>query len=415
MPDEAHDHDGLHHPPPAYSLPRFGGGRRLLLVAAVVGVLGLALTAFGGIAAPDDALLSYLTAFIYWLGIALGGLLTTMAFNAAHGRWMIVLRRGMETTHAPMPAFVLLFLPILFFARRLFIWIDPPASLSHDALRILAGQHIYLNFNFFIIRAVLYFTLFVGVSLLLWTWSNRQDSSTDPAESARLTRLQRRLSAGALPLVCFFASFASFDWLLSLNPLYYSTLFGIYFLAGAFLGGIALLVLISALLRHQPGTFGPYLSLAHFHNLGKLLLALVAFWAYIAFSQFMLTWHANLPAELPWYLERTTGPWKPVWLFLIFGNFLVPFFLLLSRDLKLRPRPLAVMAAWLLLGHFIDTWWLVVPTFHPHHIHFHWTQVTALLGIGGVVVAFALSRARGRFPIPIGDPYLPDSLGYTQP
>jgi hypothetical protein len=227
--------------------------------------------------------------------------------------------------------------------------------------------------------------------------------------------LQRALSAGALPLVAFALTFAAFDWVMSLNPLFFSTIFGVYYFAGSFLAAIAVLVIASAAARHEPGTHGPFISLAHFHNLGKLLLAFVAFWAYIGFSQYMLTWIANLPEELPWFLARTRGAWKPVWVILIFGHFLIPFFTLLSRDLKLRPRALAVVAAYLLVMHWVDVYWMVVPTFHPDHISFHWTQLTAFAGIGGIAVAFALFRARGRFAVPVGDPYLPDSLRYTQP
>lgn len=397
------------------TLERFAGGQRPLRIAAVAGVLGLVLTLLGGLAAPQEALVSYLTAFVYWIGISLGGLVLTMAFNAARGRWMIVLRRAMETLHAALPAFLVLFLPILLGARRIFLWIDPGEALGKEGRALVQAKHGYLNLGAFTLRAVLYFAVFLAVSSLLWRWSNRQDTAEDAELSASLTRRQRALSAGGLPFVAFALTFASFDWLMSLNPLFYSTIFGLYYFAGAFLGAIALLTVATAAARHEPGTHGPFVSLAHYHNLGKLLLAFTAFWAYVTFSQYMLTWIANLPEELPWFIARTTGPWKPVWVVLIFGHFLIPFFLLLSRDLKLRPRALAAMAAWLLFAHFIDTWWIIVPTFHREHVVFHWTQVTAFAGVGGVAIAVALARIRGRFAIPVGDPYLPDSLRYTQP
>lgn len=397
------------------TLERFAGGLRPLRIAAVAGVVGLALTALGGLVAPQEALVSYLTAFVYWIGLSLGGLVLTMAFNAARGRWMIVLRRAMETLHAALPAFLVLFLPILLGARKIFLWIDPGEALGKEGRALVQAKHGYLNLGAFTLRAVLYFAVFLAVSSLLWRWSNRQDTAEDAALSASLTRRQRALSAGGLPFVAFALTFASFDWLMSLNPLFFSTIFGMYFFAGAFLGAIALLTVATAAARHEPGTHGPFVSLAHYHNLGKLLLAFTAFWAYVTFSQYMLTWIANLPEELPWFIARTTGPWKPIWMLLIFGHFLVPFFLLLSRDLKLRPRALAAMAAWLLFAHFVDTWWIIVPTFHRDQIFFHWTQVTAFAGVGGIAIAVALARIRGRFAIPVGDPYLPDSLRYTQP
>ncbi|GAC1536646.1 MAG: hypothetical protein NVS2B9_02490 [Myxococcales bacterium] len=192
-------------------------------------------------------------------------------------------------------------------------------------------------------------------------------------------------------------------------------MFGLYYFAGAFLSSIAVLIVATTLARHEPGTHGPHVGLPHYHNLGKLLLAFTAFWAYIAFSQFMLVWIGNLPEELPWFVARTVGPWKPVFYFLVFGHFLVPFFVLLSRDLKLRPRALAAVAGWILVAHWVDLFWVVVPTFHRDHVVFHWTQVTAFAGIGGIAVAFALFRARGRYAVPVGDPYLADSLRYSQP
>jgi hypothetical protein len=398
-----------------FSLERFGGGRQPMLVAAAAGALGLALTFLGGMAAPQEALISYLTSFVFWLGVALGGLILVMAFNTARARWMIVLRRAMETLHAALPIFVLLFLPILLGARRLFAWIEPSAAFGKEALKIIADKHGYLNLPWFTIRFVLYFAVFIAVSHLLYRWSNRQDVEPDPERSAQLTRQQRRLSAGGLPFVALALTFASFDWLLSLNPLFFSTMFGLYYFSGAFLSAIAVLIVATALLRHQPDTHGPHVGLAHYHNLGKLLLAFTAFWAYIGFSQFMLIWIGNLPEELPWFIARTQGPWKPVFYLLVFGHFLVPFFLLLSKDLKLRPRALAAVATWILIAHWIDLYWVVVPTFHRDHVVFHWTQVTAFAGVGGIAVAFALFRARGRYAVPVGDPYLADSLRYSQP
>jgi hypothetical protein len=397
------------------SLERFGGGRQPMLLATGAGALGLALTLLGGIAAPQEALISYLTSFVFWLGIALGGLILVMAFNTARARWMIVLRRAMETLHAALPIFALLFLPILLGARRLFAWIDPSAAFGKEVLKIIADKHGYLNLTGFTIRFLLYFAVFIAVSHLLYGWSNQQDVEQDPERSAHLTRLQRTLSAGGLPFVALALTFASFDWLLSLNPLFFSTMFGLYYFSGAFLSGIAVLIVATALLRHEPGTHGPHVGLAHYHNLGKLLLAFTAFWAYIAFSQFMLVWIGNLPEELPWFVARTEGAWKKVFYFLVFGHFLIPFFLLLSKDLKLRPRALAAIAAWILIAHWIDLYWVVVPTFHRDHVAFHWTQVTAFAGIGGIAVAFALFRARGRYTVPVGDPYLADSLRYSQP
>ena len=173
-----------------------------------------------------------------------------------------------------------------------------------------------------------------------------------------------------------------------------------------------------------PGVVGSLVKKPHFHNVGKLLLAFVCFWGYIAFSQYMLMYHANLPEEVPWFLVRTHGSWRPFAFLLAFGRFILPFLALLSRDLKMRPRALSVVAAWLLFVHLIDLIWLVFPSaqmrdfgmkWSPASLGLHWTLITAFVGVGGVWAACALWRLQGKYLVPVGDPYLEDSLRYVQP
>ena len=234
--------------------------------------------------------------------------------------------------------FVLLFIPIVVAAPKLYVWLDPPASLGKEILENIAHKRAYLNFGGFVWRAVVYFVIWLVFSELLYRDSMRQDEDAAP----HWTASSRRLGSVGLPLAGFAATFAAFDWLMSLNPTWYSTLFGVYFITGFFVASLALLILIVTFARDP---FGVLAGKAHFHNLGKLLLAFVAFWGYIAFSQYMLMYHANLPEEVPWFLVRTRGAWRPVAVLLVFGHFLLPFFALLSRDLKLKPKALSVIAA----------------------------------------------------------------------
>jgi hypothetical protein len=401
-------------------LAPYSGGRTVLVASAVVGIVGLLLTAIGFAFDPKRAILSYLVAFLYFLGLALGMLGLNMANHAARARWHVVIRRIIEVIHSSLPIFVVLFIPILLAARHLFVWIDPPASLGKEVLEKLQYKSGWLNFPFFIIRAVVYFAIWLVVSEVLFRLSVAQDLDG----ASHWTRSQRRWGSVGLPLVGFSVTFAAFDWIMSLDPTWYSTLFGVYYISGFFLAALALLTIVVTITRDDPASFGAHVGLAHFHNLGKLLLAFTAFWAYIAFSQYMLMWHANLALEIGWVLVRTRGDWRPIGVLLVFGQFLVPFFLLLSRDLKLRPVLLSALCGWLLFIHWIDLMWLVMPTvetatigtkWHPAPLNLHWTLLTAFAGVGGVSVAFALWRARGHYPIPVGDPFLEDSLAYVQP
>jgi hypothetical protein len=246
------------------------------------------------------------------------------------------------------------------------------------------------------------------VGELLRRWSIRQDE----AGGVTLTRWQRRLGAGSLPFLALTLTFAAFDWLMSVDPRFYSTIFGVYWFAGSFMGIFAVTIIAARASRDDATQFGAHVSTEHVHSLGKFLLAFVAFWAYIAFSQFMLIWIANVPEEVPWFILRTQGGWLPVALFIVVFHFLVPFFLLLSRDLKRSLRPLSWVAGGLLFMHWVDLYWLVMPHLDEAGPRFSFWDLSALVGVGGVAVAFTVWRMRGTLGVPVRDPYLDDSLRY---
>ena len=223
----------------------------------------------------------------------------------------------------------------------------------------------YLNLPFFVLRAVIYFGVWMAVAELLRRWSIRQDQSGGHL----LTRWQRRLGAGSLPLLALTLSFAAFDWMMSIDPRFYSTIFGVYWFSGSFMAIFAVLILAGRLTLTDESQFGVHLSSEHFHALGNFLLAFVAFWAYTAFSQFLLIWIANVPEEVPFYILRIRGSWGGVGAFLALFHFLVPFFVLLSRDLKRSPKALAWVAAWMLLMHWVDLYWIVMPHLDPSGPH----------------------------------------------
>lgn len=390
------------------NLTPYQGGKRLQSAGLVLGLVGLAVTALGGFAFDARrALFAWLVAFVYWLGLALGALLLLGAFHASNARWPVVLRRFIESLPQAIPLFIVLFIPIVLGMKTLFPWMTPESFTGH-AHHLLEHKRPYLNASAFVVRAVLYFVVWTVVAHLLRAWSLRQDQDGALAP----TRWQRRLGAGSLPFVALTMTFAAFDWMMSLDPLFFSTIFGVWWFAGSFVACFAVIILAGQATRGDPNGFGTYMNTEHFHSLGKFLLAFTAFWAYIAFSQFMLIWIANVPEEVPWYLLRIQGGWLWVGSFLVLFHFLVPFFLLLNRGITRTPARLARVAAWILFVHWIDLYWVLMPHLDAGGPRPSPWDLSAMVGVGGLAVWFTLLRMRGTVAVPVRDPYLQDSLGY---
>jgi hypothetical protein len=399
---------------PAVQIERFSGGRQWLVVGGGVGLLLVLLSVVGlfvGDAASQTlAAASYLIAFAYWAGISMASVILLMIFHATRAKWMVVLRRPVEVMGATLPLFLVLFIPVVLALKKLYSWVEPAATLPREALKLLEHKRPWLNPSFFIGRGFFYILFITVIMYLLFGWSKKQDATGD----VQLTQRQRSLGAGALPFVGLALTFAAFDWLMSLNPLWFSTVFGVYYFAGSFVSALSLLAIVT---HHGRGkdSVGTFVTAEHTHNIGKLMLAFTCFWTYIAFSQLLLIWIAGLPEETPFYITRFNPGWRAVGIAMIVCNFFVPFGAMLSRSLKRDSGKLAAVAAWILLVHYVDIFWLVMPTFSPEGVAFHWTTVTAVVGIGLLSVAFGVSRLRGQYAVPIKDPYLADSLRYKQP
>ncbi|MCY1043558.1 hypothetical protein OV208_19725 [Corallococcus sp. bb12-1] len=397
------------------AMERYTGTPKLMVPAFGLGVVGLVLTAVGFFMNPEATSFSYLLGFTYWVGISVAALIMLTIFHTAKAKWLIVLRRAMETMAVSVPVFAVLFLGLIPALKYLYPWFPGSplfANIHGVELEHLAHkQHGYLNPTFFGIRQVIYFAVWIFVSTRLYGWSTKQDE----AGGLDLTVKQRRFSPGALPFLALTITFASFDWLMSLTPMWQSTIYGVYYFAGSFLAAFCMLMLITVNAQGKD-LYGSVVKISHYHNLGKLMLAFTAFWAYIAFSQFLLVWIANIPEEAPWYGLRMFGPWRNLSIALFWLHFVLPFFILLSRTLKEKPRLLAVVAVYLLLIHAVDLYWLIWPAFSGEAgPTFHWTLITAFVGVGGVSVGYALFRARGRYTLPVKDPYIAESLRYVQP
>jgi hypothetical protein len=376
------------------------------------GLLGLVLVAVSlvGASMNPDGWYSYLMAFAYWAGLSIASVILLMMLHATHARWVTVLRRPIEAMSSSIGIFLLLFIPLAFGMKHVYVWVDPPASLGREALKLIAGKKAYLNVTSFIVRSVIYFALAIFVSSRLAAWSRKQDSSNDPM----LLQKQRNLAAGGLPFIGLAMTFAAFDWLMSLNPTWFSTVFGVYYFGGSIVAALSLLAIITKMGRAR-GVFGGNMNDEHTHNIGKLMLAFTCFWTYIAFSQLMLIWIAGLPEETPFYITRFSRGWAPLGFLLILGHFFIPFGALLSRARKRDPKRLARVAWWILFIHLVDIFWLVMPSRDPEGFALRWTDVTAFLGVGLVAIAFGVSRMRGKLPVPVKDPYIAESIRYRQP
>jgi len=390
----------------------FRGGSKLMVGTGVIGLLLLIVTLAGGWAtSPKDTLYSYLVAFAYWAGIGFASVLLLMIFHAVHARWMTILRRPVEAMASSMWIFIVLVIPVWIGMKDIYTWVDPAAAgFVGEALARIKHKAPYLNVQFFIIRSVAFILFSAFVGWRLFGLSLRQDREGGTALLAR----QRRMSAGLIPFVAIAITFSAFDWLMSLNPTWFSTIFGVYYFAGSFLSALSILAIVTWQ-ANLKNLFGGGMNIEHTHSIGKLMLAFTCFWTYIAFSQLLLIWIAGLPEETPFYITRFREGWRGVGIALIFFHFFVPFGALLSRSLKRNPQRLAIVAIWILLIHYVDIYWLTMPTLYPEGVTLHWTQPLAFAGVGLVAVAVGVSRLRGRLPVPMRDPYLAESLRYRQP
>jgi hypothetical protein len=374
---------------------------RLPILGATASFGGLFLLVLGSRGEPATALAAWLVAFVYFLSIALGCLYFTLIHTAMSGTWGVVVRRIAETSAATMPLFALLFVPLALGASALYPWAGTGAA--SDPL--LVWKRPYLNETFFVLRAAVYFFVWSGAAAWFLRLSRRLDEGQDAASAARLARW----SGPLLVPVALAHTFAAFDWLMSLDAHWYSTIFGVYSFSGSLLAGFAFLALAAVALRRS-GLAAGSVGTEHFHDLGKLLFAFTAFWAYIAYSQYFLIWYGNIPEETSWFRGRLEGPWLAASVALALGHFVVPFFFLLPRAVKRSAPALATAAAWLLLMHLLDVVWLVVPSARAESLGL--PLAGALLAVGGLFLAVFGWRLRRHPVLPLGDPRLAESLSF---
>lgn len=372
--------------------------------ALVVGLLCVAGCATAGWLDATQFFRSWLVAFMFWLGLSLGCLVILMIHHLAGGRWGFGVRRLLEAGTRTLPVMALLFVPLLFGLQILYVWARPEA-VAVDAL--LQHKQPYLNVPFFLVRAALYFAMWLGLAWRLDRAAAAQDQTPGPDVTQRLTAL----SGGGLVAYGVTMTFAAVDWAMSLEPEWFSTVYGVLIMTGQVLGGFALVIIVAALLMKQK-PLADAMTAVQFHDLGKFLFTFVVFWAYIAFAQYLIIWAGNLPEETSWYHRRFEGGWSGVGIFLMIFHFFVPFFLLLSADLKRRPGALATVAVIVMAVCVVDVFWIVKPAF-ARGFSVHWMDLAALAGIGGLWVAAFVRQLKSRSLVPAHDARVEEELRWA--
>ena len=381
-----------------------GLGTRWALPLWAIGVLGLAgALGLGFVGGEQERFYrSYLFAWIFFLTVGLGGLFFVLAGHLTRAGWNVAVRRVPEALGAALLPMAVLSIPVLLGLHQLYPWTD--------AAHVAASHHLqaktpYLNVPFFLVRCAIYFVSWAGLAWWFLARSTEQDRTGDPG----LTLRMERTATWAIYVFALTVTFASFDFLMSLSPEWYSTIFGVYVFAGAAVAAFALTPLVVSALQ-ATGRIEHAVTTEHMHDLGKLVFAFVVFWAYIGFSQYMLIWYGNIPEETVWYARRQEAGWAGISILLLVGHFLVPFLLLMSRYPKRRRGTLLLGCLWVLLMHAVDVYWIVMPAGGPFAPHL--LDLLCFVGVGGTFLAGVVEVLRRRPLLPLKDPRLGESLRF---
>jgi hypothetical protein len=386
----------------AYSAP--AAVDRLQTLGLIAGGLGLILSVLGFFLSREYFFRGYLVGWVYWTGLSLGCLALAMVGHLSGGDWAVVIRRVLEAASRVLPVQLVLFIPLAFGLPQLYEWARPEVV---NGDHILQAKQAYLNPFFFYIRQAIYFAIWTALAFSLSRLSRRQDNGGDVSLLGRM----RVISAPGLILYCLTVTFASVDWLMSLQPHWFSTIYGFYLIASQALLAFAFLIVIALFLSRSEPMAGIYQS-RHFHDWGKFLFAFVMIWAYFSYSQWLITWAGNLPEEISFFLPRVRGSFGWIALLIVLFHFTVPFALLLSRDLKRNGRLLAVVALGLMFMRWVELFWQVEPAFHERHATFAWLYLAAPLFLGGLWLFFFARTLKTRPLLPIHDPYLPEAIAH---
>ena len=380
---------------------RFTG---LSFVLGIVAVVALVLCVVGAFVNPHQFSYSWLFAFAFFFTLCAGCFFWTIVHHATDAEWSVVVRRQLENIGALLAVLALLFIPILLLRHHLYAWMSIPPG----AEALLDSKRAYLNWPFFLLRAAVFLGFFLLAALALRRLSARQDKDGSP----RFTIGMRKVSFISLPLFALCLTFGAYDWFVSLNYGWFSTMFGVYIFAGAAGASMSLLVLVITALR-QAGYLRGVVTIEHYHIMGKWMLAFCIFWAYIGFGQYMLIWYANMPEETQFFLTRNTESWWFMSMLLVIGRFFGPFAILLLRSIKKRPRQLCYVAAWIVFMQLLDMYIVILPALHGTGVHVSIWDFVSLIAIGATLGFAYLQLVTRTSLFPMRDPRLIESLKLT--
>lgn len=419
-PSDAHDlshthaHDAVADlSPENISLPPQKGDAISLALLAI-GAIGLAVTVLGAFVSPGGikhALAAYQIGLMAALAISLGGLFFVMAFHLTAAGWSATVRRQFENLMRLAPIAAAMFLPVLVIEiltrGQLFVWMQPEFQRADT---LLQHKRVYLNEFRFAAFAILYFFVWWRLSSLLWGYSKEQDATGDKW----LTNRMARTSTWGMLLFALTVAFAAFDWLMSMDYRFFSTIWGVYYFAGAAYSSLAVVVLILTLSR-RAGKLKGLVTEEHFHDLSKLMFGFTVFWAYIAFSQYFLIWYANIPEETAFMLARKSGGWEHYSTLLVVGHFLLPFFILLWRFVRRSDVLLSAVAVWMLAMHIIDIGWIVRPFVFGMaddkvRLDLIWLDLAGIIGVMGIFAGLLVRNVFSGPLVATKDPRLPEAL-----
>ncbi|MFW5876038.1 MAG: hypothetical protein ACOCXM_04825 [Myxococcota bacterium] len=442
---------------------RLGGGGvwdnawKVMAVIAAVGIVGASV---GALSDPDRFPFSYLFAFSVAMTLGLGGLFFVLVTFVTSAGWGVTVRRTAEFVTAGIPVLALLVLPVLASYQSLYEWshvshddhgaqdangaehgdnavdelLGTPSAhaqaeahgkggasedakpahtpmeeqLHHDLLAYKTDT--WLKTAFWFVRSIAYVAIWIFLAMVYFRWSTKQDETKDPG----LTVKMQKLAPVGIILFGLTLTFAGVDWIMSMEPTWYSTIYGVYLFAGSAMAILALLIVVT-LSMHEAGLLGDAVNVEHYHDLGKLMFGFVCFWAYVAFSQWMLIWYASIPEETTYYHRRwDSDGWQALSMFLILGHFVAPFLYLISRVPKRKLGMLKAGAAWLLFMHVVDMYWFVMPYAPGAGFSLHWLDVACLFAVVGVFLSVVFFVMRKYPLVPVGDPRFARALHHHQ-
>ncbi|MFN7981220.1 MAG: hypothetical protein U0Q11_05130 [Vicinamibacterales bacterium] len=380
--------------------PELAQKQRTFLLA---GAAGLVLSAVGYASNQEQFFTSYLMGYMLMLGLTLGALGFSMIHQLSGGAWGVVARQSLGAASRVLPVVTILFLPIIVGMPHLYEWTHPDVVAKDP---ILQGKQAYLNTPFFIVRAAIYFAVWNGLVFLLNGLSKKQDETGDPSIPLRM----QRISSGGLLLFTICTTFASFDWVMSRDPHWFSTIYGALVIVGMGLGTLAMqIILLTWLASRKP--MSDALTPTYLHDLANLMFAFTVLWAYMSFSQYLIIWSGNLPEEIMWYLHREQPGWIPLGITLVVFHFAVPFFLLLMRGIKRNPGLVRKVAMLIIVARLIDLFWLIAPETHHEGFSLSWMDIVIPASLVCLWLGLYMMQLRQRPLLPVNDPQFEEALG----